>query len=254
MIAITHTQDLAPDFFAGIKDVAEELRADAKHMLCVMMSEGGVSARAHNPLGHASGLIQFMPQTLLNLGWRNGHEAFRQLSATEQLPYVLAYFSPFKGSLVSVAAFYTATFLPALVSHAGNPDFVLSAKNGPLGWAYGPNSSFDANRDMAITVGELDQAVRRNCVGPRWAEIINRLMETDDEPDIVPADALDLRTTRGIQCALCQLGIDPGPIDGIPGTKTRLGVMLFQREQGLDVDGIVGPITREALFTQLRLA
>lgn len=253
--AIVQTPDHTEDFFVGLRDIAASLAADPKHLLCVMMSESGVRANAHNPHGHASGLIQFMPATLSLLGWKEGDEAFRALSSTEQLPYVLAYFSPHRGHLPSVAAIYTATFLPAFVHQAADPDFVLAAKNGPLGWAYGPNSVFDANHDMAITVAELEQAVTRNCRGPRWAELVARLDGMDVEVVGEPNATFrrDLRTTVGIQAALEKLGMDPGPIDGIPGRRTLLAVMLFQRTHGLKVDGIAGPNTRRALSYQLAL-
>lgn len=249
-----YTADLSPDFFDGIKDVADKLEANVRHLLGVMMSESGVMAKAHNPNGDASGLIQFMPQTLLNLGWRDGHAAFRALHATEQLPYVQAYFEPYKGKLVSVAAFYVATFLPALVSHAGDPDFVLTAKNGPLGWAYAPNASFDKNMDLAITVQELGDAVSRNCRGPRWSEILQRLDDAGDpSPDTKPDpdQPIDLRTTQGIQCALVKLGYDPGRVDGLLGQQTRTAVVAYQTDVGLVPDGMVGPLTRASLAAQL---
>lgn len=100
-----------------------------------------------------------MPATLAGLGWRAGDAAFRRVSATQQLPFVRAYFAPHKGKLVSAAACYVATFLPALLRHAHDAGFVLTAKNGPLGWAYAPNAVFDRNKDYAITVGELEDAI-----------------------------------------------------------------------------------------------
>lgn len=54
--------------------------------------------------------------------------------------------------------------------------------------------------------------------------------------------------TRAIQTALRARGFDPGPVDGIMGRRTIAAIMAFQRANGLDVDGIVGPATAEALF------
>jgi len=156
-------------------------------------------------------------------------------------------FHPHRGKLVSIGAVYTAVFLPALLRHAGDPDFVLTAKAGPLGWAYAPNAVLDRDRNFAITVRELEEAVLRNCRGPRWAEIVARLdgkctAETDDV-------SVDLRTTHGIQATLARIGHDPGPLDGIPGPRTTAAVIAFQKEEGLTPDGIVGPLTRAALTT-----
>ena len=51
-----------------------------------------------------------------------------------------------------------------------------------------------------------------------------------------------------VQARLSELGYLPGPIDGIFGTKTEAAVIHFQRDRGLTPDGIVGPLTYNALF------
>jgi hypothetical protein len=177
---IRYTLDITDDFFTGLKSLASDLGANPLHMLSVMYSESGCSAKAHNDnpknlepeqRWNASGLIQFMPATLRALGYQGTHATFRQLTATQQLPMVRKYYAPFSGKLNSIAALYVATFLPALVSKASDPKFVLTAKAGPLGWAYAPNAAFDANKDYAITVQELEDAVIRNCKGPRFEEL-----------------------------------------------------------------------------------
>lgn len=254
-----YTKDLGPTFFPMLAEVCASLNCRPAHLLGVMMSESGVYATARNPNGNASGLIQFMPATLQLLGWMDGHDKFRQLSAEAQLPWVRAYFKTYAGhlpngdsTLGTVAAIYTATFLPTFVRQASNPDFVLCAKDGRLGWAYGPNAVFDENHDLCITVRELEHAVARNCAGPRWAEIVVRLLGSDVvEVAALPA-SIDLRTVRGIQEALKLSGFDPGPLDGIPGLLTHAAVVAFQHAYGLVPDGIVGPNTRAALEAATR--
>lgn len=51
-----------------------------------------------------------------------------------------------------------------------------------------------------------------------------------------------------IQQALAAKGFSPGNIDGIWGRRTEGAVRAFQRSQGLEVDGIVGPLTTAKLF------
>lgn len=46
-----------------------------------------------------------------------------------------------------------------------------------------------------------------------------------------------------LQARLKDFGFDPGPVDGIFGTRTRDAVMSFQRAAGIAADGIVGPVT-----------
>lgn len=50
-----------------------------------------------------------------------------------------------------------------------------------------------------------------------------------------------------VQKSLKAKGFDPGPIDGIFGSKTEAAVRAFQEKNGLQVDGIVGPKTGGAL-------
>ncbi len=246
-----HTSDIDDLFFLKLQEIAGELGAKPVDTLSVMYSESGCSANAHNPKGHASGLIQFMPQTLIGLGWTHGHEAFRSLSATAQLPFVRRYYLPYHGHLDSVGGLYVATFLPALISHASDPSYVLTAKQGQLGWAYAPNAVFDTNKDYAITVGELEDAVRRNTRGARWSELRARLEGVCINEDLAE-EGFDLRTTIGLQRALDRIGFHPGPIDGLPGSSTRDAVIRYQRASGLVEDGIVGPLTRTSIEDDLR--
>lgn len=61
----------------------------------------------------------------------------------------------------------------------------------------------------------------------------------------------DLSSTQGVQLALAELGYNPGPADGLDGPKTEEAVRQFQADHSLDVDGVVGPHTREALSDAL---
>lgn len=51
------------------------------------------------------------------------------------------------------------------------------------------------------------------------------------------------RAVRQLQEALVAHGRDPGPLDGIFGAQTEAAVRLFQRIEGLTIDGIAGPKT-----------
>lgn len=54
-------------------------------------------------------------------------------------------------------------------------------------------------------------------------------------------------TVTELQRALQQRGFDPGPIDGAIGRLTIAAIRAFQAANGLEVDGIAGPLTRAAL-------
>jgi len=50
-----------------------------------------------------------------------------------------------------------------------------------------------------------------------------------------------------VQCLLRRAGISPGGIDGMFGPLTQGAAKRFQKQAGLDVDGVVGPHTWKAL-------
>jgi Putative peptidoglycan binding domain/CHAP domain len=50
-----------------------------------------------------------------------------------------------------------------------------------------------------------------------------------------------------IQQKLAALGYAPGPLDGIYGVAAAGAVRAFQRDNKLEIDGVVGPETRKAL-------
>ncbi len=282
MVPIVYTKDLDSLFFPRLDDVCERLSTPEsvclpRNMVSIMKSESDVRANAHNDNPkdlppakryNAVGLIQFMPATLPGVGWNQGWAAMMKLSATEQLPFVQRYFMPYKGKLGSIGQIYTATFLPAYIDHAEDPDYVLTASSKfkgdedtpagqRLGWAFGPNAGFDdpkagGNGDYAIQVRELEAAVRRNCTGARWKEILMRLGE-DEETDPAVDEEFDLRTIIGMQRALLRLGYNVvGKADGYLGPKTSAAVAAFQKDRGIKVDGIYGPETRKTLEIALQ--
>lgn len=262
---MTTTGDLSDDFFSAIQQTAPTLQCNPQDLLSVMQSESGLRATAHNPSSNASGLIQFMPSILRGLGFNsdpndttNAANFRAQIRAEEQASkWVLQYFQPHTGQLVSGAALYQAVFLPATLSLGSDPSTVISDPvNGPNPSAYAPNKVFDTTNKGFITVGDLQNAINRNATGSRWQSVVDRLNGNASNP------GLDLTTPDGIQAALVAIGYDTGAIDGKAGPMTNAAVSQFQNDNadsngpldggnGLNPDGTLGQATLSALMSAL---
>ena len=64
---------------------------------------------------------------------------------------------------------------------------------------------------------------------------------------------IDGATVRDLQAILEVLGFQPGPVDGLFGSRTTTAVQLFQQSQNLTADGIVGVQSRATLTQELDL-
>lgn len=74
---------------------------------------------------------------------------------------------------------------------------------------------------------------------------------SEKQPDL-PAPPVDARDAFWLQSALNQFGADPQlEVDGIRGPATRNAVRAYQLSKGLDADGLVGPATLAAIETDL---
>jgi hypothetical protein len=200
--------DLQDAFFARWIAACKRLDVDPIDLVRVAYSESGLRASAHNPHGHASGLIQFMPATLESLGWTRGHDAFRTLAPEDQVHYVEAYFRAWahrRGvagypipQLVTDAHCYVATFLPGRLSGVvaageGWRDYPLCAALGPLAWAYTANKVLDRDGDGVITAGDLARHIEVQCRGARYEAIVHRMrlaMGVQSIPPPEPAETL----------------------------------------------------------------
>ena len=86
--------------------------------------------------------------------------------------------------------------------------------------------------------------------GPRTiAALIQFQADKGIKPDGVPGPITEkvfINAVKEVQANLARNSIDPGPIDGLFGLKTRTALVRFQRIKGLIADGVVGPRTKGA--------
>ena len=122
---------------------------------------------------------------------------------------------------------------------------------GSLGGNYGPITEAavkEFQRAMKLTVDGI--------VGPKtWAALFGDAAK-EKKPSGVAYSRL-LKDTgklymtgddvKAVQTALKNKGYNPRGIDGAYGPKTEAAAKAFQKDAGLEVDGIVGPITWAAL-------
>lgn len=187
-MSYAYTYDWTDADINQLVHVAEDLEAKPLDLAGCWMSESGLHSSAHNPNGNAVGVFQAMPATLRGLGFPGTWDAFMYVPIAVQLNWAERYYMPHKGQLVSPGACYLATFLPAFMAHAGEPEFVLCDNNVLHTVWYVANKGLDVNHDGKITVQDLTDRVAHVCVGPRWAEFAARVNAAMDPPMIVSCD------------------------------------------------------------------
>jgi hypothetical protein len=169
---------LDQNFWEKLTKISESVGLKPEDLLAVMSFESGLSPAAHNRNGDASGLIQFMPDTLKGLGYKGDHNSFRQLDATDQLDYVDKYVhnqAAFSGgSFKSAAQYYVANLWPVALKLPGvkaeDPNTVIIDSNPTTqkypgvslraeANAYRANKGLDLDGDGKITYGDIQRVM-----------------------------------------------------------------------------------------------
>lgn len=150
------------NFMEGILWIENQIGLKPEFLVPCMQFESRLDPKARNPLSSASGLIQFMEQTALNLG--TTITRIRGLDAMGQLAYVYKYFKDFydRGHKLNhwdLADTYMAILWPAGIGRPmDHPIFVPGSK------AYAVNWGLDANRDGLVTKAEAAAKVTQTAV------------------------------------------------------------------------------------------
>lgn len=141
---------VSAEFRASVFWIEEQLHLNPDYLMAVMAFETGVtfSPSKRNPASSATGLIQFMRATAIQLGTTT--EALAEMSAVKQLSYVYKYFKQFGDDLSSwdLADTYMAVLLPTMI---GKP------LDTPMTWgkeAHRVNKGLDADKNGVITKRE----------------------------------------------------------------------------------------------------
>jgi len=151
------------EFERVLRSICSTLGINPNWLMMVMWSESRLNAQAVNKqpgdsdnaqvraASRATGLIQFMPDTALNLGTTT--KAIYAMNAIDQLGYVFKYFKPWTGRIKSYFDLYLVTFFPDAV---GKPDdYILQTRKLSASTIAKQNPFFDVNKDGKLTVGEI---------------------------------------------------------------------------------------------------
>lgn len=156
---ISENRDL---FAQKVSEIALRLGIASNWLMIVFYIEtdaarrGKIDHRIANSIG-ATGLLQFMPQTCLQLGTTGA--ALRVMSNVQQLDFVERYLRPYKGRMKSLADVYLAVLFPAAIGKADN--WVLQAPGISAEKMACANPLYDLNRDKQITVGEVKTKLKQ---------------------------------------------------------------------------------------------
>ena len=216
-----------------VADCQKLLRCNPLDLIAVTFNESGCKTTAHNKSGNASGLWQFMPATAKGLGWderdcvelrdENGKPTgltaygtsplhrFRQLDHLGQWMWFRRFFRPHAGKLVSRAACYTCTFVPADLALAADENAVLiddgrAPRNTPRRASfYAPNKGFDRRGDGRIIVSDLTDAINRAARGPRAEDLFARIQAEMAEAAVsAPPSIVDVALSGGLRKAIAE--------------------------------------------------
>ena len=172
-----------PDVERRIQQVCTLLGINPAWLMMVMWSESRLNAQSVNKqpgdsdnaqvraATRATGLIQFMPDTALNLGTTT--KALYAMNAIDQLGYVYKYFKPWTGKIKSYFDLYLVTFFPDAI---GKPDdYILQTKKLSASTIAKQNPFFDVNKDGKLTVGEIKRRMYESIPKAIVAEVVSEL-------------------------------------------------------------------------------
>lgn len=150
-------------FKVKLIEIAENIGVDPNYLISAMAFETGetFSPSIKNRNG-ATGLIQFLPDTAVELGTSTADLA--AMTAADQMDYVEKYFNSYKNTLETIEDVYMAILWPAAIGKANS--WVLFSKPSAQ---YDRNSGLDTDKDGAVTKEEAAVMVKAKLLKGRGA-------------------------------------------------------------------------------------
>lgn len=137
-------------FETKVIQIASRLGIKPDWLMAVMYAESRLNHQAQNPNSSATGLIQFLSQTLASLG--TSTTQLLSMTNVQQLDYVEKYFTMqgLKGKMKTPYDVYLGVFSPKYVATADSTIIASSGTN-----TYTDNKALDINKDGKLTVGDV---------------------------------------------------------------------------------------------------
>jgi hypothetical protein len=156
-----------------VTDVANKLNTNPDWLMQVMKAESGLRADIQNPIemqgGHATGLIQFAPDTAKALGTTT--DALKKMSRVQQMDYVYKYFEPYKGKLNSYFDVYLPVFFPAAIGHTNDDAYVFKTSRISAAAVAKANPSIDVNKDGVVTMADFKAYLKKTVDQKYWDQV-----------------------------------------------------------------------------------
>ncbi len=161
-------------FIAKVIEISQRLSINPNWLMWVMNFEtaGSLDSKITNSIG-ATGLIQFMPQTAIDLGTTT--DALRAMSNVDQLEYVFKYLNRYKAKLLNIQDVYLAVFFPAAM--AKDDTWVIRTSRLSPDTIAKQNPIFDLDKNVQITVGEVKQTILSR-IPPAFVEGVKKKMDS----------------------------------------------------------------------------
>lgn len=209
---------LGIDFYKKLIKICEKPKVKPEDVLLIMTLESGLKPSSVNKDGGASGLMQFMPDSLKRIYKYNPKDykdkEFKDISGLEQLDIVEKHLNNLSRGrgFKSAAQLYIGNFFPIALFTSGvqamNPSAVIVEQNPQTQKykqvaidyekkAYNSNKGLDYDKDGKITYGDIDAKMKGASNSKIYKDAIKELNEARSSTSLQDA-SVEVKTKENM--------------------------------------------------------